>query len=148
MWRTGISIKSQLSIVIYPKVGKPWMFGLHQCSYERVWTPDEEQLFQETARRICDALTSLLTDRDLRKKEQKYREIFDNVSNSLTLYDIAGDGRFVLADMNPCAEHLMGMPKAKAAGRYFEDAVSKAIAAHSLPLFRQCVETGAPLNLR
>ena len=54
-------IKSQLSTVIYPKVGKPWMFGLHQCSYERVWTPDEEQLFQETARRISDALTTLLS---------------------------------------------------------------------------------------
>ena len=135
-------IKSQLSTVIYPKVGNPWMFGLHQCSYERVWTPDEEQLFQETARRISDALTTLLTDRDLRKKEQKYREIFDNVSDSLTLYDIGGDGRFVVADMNPCAEQLMGMAKAEAAGRYFEDAVSKPIAAHSLPLFRQCVETG------
>jgi PAS domain S-box-containing protein len=139
-------IKSQLSTVIYPKVGNPWMFGLHQCSYERVWSPDEEQLFQETARRISDALTTLLTDRDLRKKEQKYREIFDNVSDSLTLYDIASDGRFVVADMNPCAEHLMGMAKAEAAGRYFEDAVSKPIAAHSLPLFRQCVETGAPLT--
>jgi PAS domain S-box-containing protein len=139
-------VKSQISTVIYPKAGKPWLFGLHQCSYQRYWTPDEEQLFQEIARRISDALTSLLTHRDLRKKEQKYREIFDNVSDSLTLYDIAAGGRFVLADMNPCAEHLMGMPKAGAAGRYFEDAVSKAIAAHSLPLFRQCVETGKPLT--
>jgi PAS domain S-box-containing protein len=139
-------IRSQICMAIYPKLGKPWLFGLHQCSYDRVWTPEEEQLFQEIGRRISDSLSSLLSDRDLRQKEQKYREIFDNVSDSLTLYDIAGDGRFVLADMNPCAEHLMGMAKAKAVGRYLEDAVSKPIAAHSLPLFRQCVETGKPLT--
>jgi PAS domain S-box-containing protein len=140
------SIKSQLSIVIYPKLGKPWMFGLHQCSYERIWTPDEEKLFQEIGRRISDSLTSLLTYRDLCEKEQKYREIFDNVSDSLTLYDIADSGRFVLADMNPCAEHIMGVSKIKAAGQFFEDTVSKAMAAHSLPLFRKCVESGKPLT--
>ena len=133
-------------MAIHPKVGKPWLFGLHQCSYERVWTPDEEKLFQEIGRRISDSLTSLLTDRDLRKNEQKYREIFDNVSDSLTLYDIADGGRFVLADMNPCAGHIMGVSKFKAAGQFFEDTVSKVMAAHSLPLFRKCVESGKPLT--
>ena len=139
-------IRSQIAMAIHPKVGKPWLFGLHQCSYDRVWTPDEEKLFQEIGRRISDSLTSLLTYRDLCEKEQKYREIFDNVSDSLTLYDIADGGRFVLADMNPCAEHIMGVSKVKAAGQFFEDTVSKAMAAHSLPLFRKCVESGKPLT--
>ena len=65
--------QSQIQLALRPKVGKPWVFGLHQCSYPRVWTPEEERLFQEVGRRLTDTLTSLLTHRDLRESEQKYR---------------------------------------------------------------------------
>jgi len=139
-------IKSQMSMAIYPKSGKPWLFGMHQCSRERIWTPEEEQLFQEIGRRVCDSLTSLLTHRDLRQNEQKYREIFDNVSDSLILYEVAADGRFLLAGMNPCAERIMGISKAEAAGKPIEDIVPEKIAAHSLPLLRKCLETGEALT--
>jgi PAS domain S-box-containing protein len=65
--------QSQIQLALYPKVGKPWVFGLHQCSYPRVWTPEEERLIQEVGRRLTDALTGLLSYRDLRESEQKYR---------------------------------------------------------------------------
>jgi CheY-like chemotaxis protein len=32
------SIQSQIAMAIYPKGDKPYMLGLHQCSYPRVWT--------------------------------------------------------------------------------------------------------------
>ena len=44
-------IKSTITMAVYPKVDKPDMFGLHQCSYPRVWTPHEERLFHEIGRR-------------------------------------------------------------------------------------------------
>ncbi len=50
------------------------MFGLHQCSYPRVWTPQEGQLFREIGRRMADALTSLLMFRNLRESEAKLEE--------------------------------------------------------------------------
>ena len=31
-------VKSMMMIALYPKSGKPWAFGLHQCAYPRVWT--------------------------------------------------------------------------------------------------------------
>ncbi|MGD8913620.1 MAG: PAS domain-containing protein, partial [Candidatus Thiodiazotropha sp.] len=67
-------IKSLLSMAIYPKVGKPWQFSLHQCSYERIWTEAEEQLMQEIGLRLTDGLTSLLVLRDLRKREHQLIE--------------------------------------------------------------------------
>ena len=139
-------IRSWISMAIYPKCGKPWQFLLHQCSYERVWAPEDERLFQEIGRRISDALSSLLFYRDLSKKEQKYREIFGNVSDCLTLYDIAPDGRLLLADMNPCAERIMGISKSEAVGLFFEDTVPNEMAARDLPLCRRCLETGEPLT--
>lgn len=54
------SIKSMIAMAVHPKVDKPYMFGLHQCSHSRVWTPLEERLFHEIGRRLADALDTLL----------------------------------------------------------------------------------------
>ena len=68
------NIQSQISMAVYPKVDKPYLFGLHQCSYPRVWTRQEKRLFQEIGRRLADALTSLLIFRDLRHSEERLEE--------------------------------------------------------------------------
>ena len=64
-------VKSMIAMAVYPKLDKPYMFGLHQCSHARVWTPAEERLFQETGRRLGDALNTLLVLRDLRESERQ-----------------------------------------------------------------------------
>ncbi|MCB0173624.1 MAG: PAS domain S-box protein [Anaerolineae bacterium] len=68
------SIQSFIGMALYPKVDKPWEFVLHQCSYPRVWTPQEEKLFQEIGRRLTDALTSLLSYHNLRESERKLEQ--------------------------------------------------------------------------
>jgi PAS domain S-box-containing protein len=68
------SIRSMIGMAVYPKVDKPYMFGLHQCSYPRVWTAQEEELLREIGRRMADALTSLLMFRNLRESEGKLEE--------------------------------------------------------------------------
>src|SRR5262249_27920487 len=50
------------------------MFGLSQRAYPRVWTPQEERLFQEIGRRLEDALTGLLMLRTVRDSERKLEE--------------------------------------------------------------------------
>ena len=65
------SIKSMMAMAVYPKVDKPYMFGLHQCSYPRVWTPHEERLLHEIGRRLADALDTLLMFRNLRESQHK-----------------------------------------------------------------------------
>ncbi|TMK76461.1 MAG: PAS domain S-box protein [Actinobacteria bacterium] len=59
---------------IHPKGVKPYMLGLHQCSYPRVWTPPEARLFQAIGRRLEDALTSLLMFRNLGESERRLEE--------------------------------------------------------------------------
>jgi PAS domain S-box-containing protein len=65
------SIRSMIAMAVYPKVDKAYMFGLHQCSYPRVWTPQEERLFHEIGRRLADALNTLLMFRNLRESQRK-----------------------------------------------------------------------------
>jgi PAS domain S-box-containing protein len=68
------SVQSQICMAVYPKVDRPYMFGLHQCTHARVWTAQEERLFQEMGRRLEDALTSLLILRNLGESERKLEE--------------------------------------------------------------------------
>ena len=68
------SIKSMICLALFPKLGKPWQFGLHQCSSGRVWSGAEAQLLEEIGRRLTDALTSLLVQRNLRESERRLVE--------------------------------------------------------------------------
>lgn len=70
--------KCFMGMAIFPKIGKPWQFGIHQCSYVRNWTPEEERLLLEIGRRLEDALTTLLTNRQLQESEQRFRLMFEN----------------------------------------------------------------------
>jgi signal transduction histidine kinase len=64
-------VQALMAMAVYPKVDKPYLLGLHQCSYRRVWTPHEERLFHEIGRRLADALHTQLMLRDLRESERK-----------------------------------------------------------------------------
>jgi PAS domain S-box-containing protein len=66
-----LAIRSQIAMAVHPKVDQPYLFGLHQCSYERVWTEPEKRLFEEVGARLADALTSLLMFRSLQESERK-----------------------------------------------------------------------------
>lgn len=70
-------IKSQMYMALVPSHGKPWLFGVHQCSGERKWTPDEIQLFRMIGHRLRDALSKMLFQHELQTSETKFRSIFE-----------------------------------------------------------------------
>ncbi|MBK8900496.1 MAG: PAS domain S-box protein [Anaerolineaceae bacterium] len=70
----AFSIQSFIAMALYPKVGQPWSFGLHQCTHPRVWKPEEERLLREIGRRVADSLTSLLSYQNLRESERRSEE--------------------------------------------------------------------------
>ena len=74
----SIRVQSMIAMALYPKVDRPWQFGIHQCSYDRAWTEREVRLFEEIGRRLSDGLNTLLVDRDLRESEASFRMLFEN----------------------------------------------------------------------
>lgn len=76
-------VMSMMMGALYPKLGKPWAFGMHQCSHARPWTQEDRRLFQEIARRLADGLTSLLSRRDLQESETKYRRMVDTAQEGI-----------------------------------------------------------------
>ncbi len=73
----AFTVQSFIAMAFHPKIGKPWSFGLHQCSYARVWTLEEERLLREIGRRLSDTLTSLLAYRELQESETKIKQLID-----------------------------------------------------------------------
>jgi PAS domain S-box-containing protein len=67
-------VQSQMFVALYPKLGKSWVFGMHQCSYPRIWTEEEQKLFKEISRRISDGLSSVLYLRELQENEARLSE--------------------------------------------------------------------------
>ncbi|TFZ00682.1 PAS domain S-box protein [Ramlibacter henchirensis] len=92
-------VLSQVATVVRPRVDRPYLFGLHQCSHARVWSEPEKRLVEEIGRRLEDVLTSLLIFRSLRESERKLEEAqrigrmgyfeYDLGTQSLTLSDEA-----------------------------------------------------------
>ncbi len=81
------NIRSNMAMALYPRVDKPWQFGIHQCSHDRTWTDQETRLFEEIGHRLSDGLNSLLIARDLRESEERYRLVFESSPLPIQEYD-------------------------------------------------------------
>lgn len=113
------TVKSLLITPVYPKVDRPWQFGIQQCSRERVWTSDEIRLFQEIGRRLGDGLSSFLTLRDLQKSESMYRRIVDTADEGILVVSREHFTTFVNARM----ANLLGTTQEEMLGRRVLDFV-------------------------
>ena len=106
--------RSQMIIALQTKIGKPWLFGLHQCDDARIWTAEEENLFEKIARRLTDSLTSLLMYRDLRKSEEFLNGIVENIPDAIIVKD--AEDLSVLR-INRAGEKLFGLSREEIIGK-------------------------------
>jgi PAS domain S-box-containing protein len=89
--REKYRIRSMMSMAIHPKTGRPWMFGIHQCRADRLWTSEETRLFLEIGRRVTDALTGLLAHMSLRESEARFRHAFELSGVGMAILDLEGN---------------------------------------------------------
>ncbi|MBI9085667.1 MAG: PAS domain S-box protein [Desulfobacterales bacterium] len=149
------SILSQLVMAVHPKIGEPWMLGMHQCSHERVWTDQDISLFQEAGRRIADALSSMLFLKDLRESEANFRQLYEtskreeeinrgllaSSADAIVQYDMAGKVIFV----NPIFTDLFGWTLEEVAGERL-DFIPETEREASLKIVRDLIENGTPCS--
>jgi PAS domain S-box-containing protein len=69
-----LGVRSQICLAIHPKIDKPYMLGLDQCTHARNWTHQEQRLFEAIGQRIATSLTSLLLSRDLQESKARLEE--------------------------------------------------------------------------
>jgi PAS domain S-box-containing protein len=89
------SVQSQILMTIYPRNDKPWMFGLHQCTYARVWTDEEIYLFRQVGARLADGLNLYLLNQTLRASEARYRSVVEDLNEFVIRWHPSGTRTFV-----------------------------------------------------
>jgi PAS domain S-box-containing protein len=112
------NIKSFMSMAIYPKTGKPWRFTLHQCAHTRDWTTEETRLFEAIGRRLADALSSLLSQRELRESEKFLDKVVEHIPDMIFVKE-AQTLSFVR--FNKAGEELLGLPRKDLLGKNDHD---------------------------
>jgi PAS domain-containing protein len=70
----GLGVRSQICLAIHPRIDKPYMLGLDQCTHARNWTRQEQRLFEAIGRRIATLLTNLSLSRDLQENKARLEE--------------------------------------------------------------------------
>ena len=113
---TGIQTKSEMNIAIQPKLGLPWLLGMDQCSYDRIWSSEEQKLFKAISLRISTALSNLLFFRHLQLAEERFRSLSDNVPDLIYILDPRG----VFTYVNPAWRNVLGFVPIEILGRKFE----------------------------
>ena len=83
-------VQSQMFMSVQPKTGSPWLLGIHQCSHARIWTDQEQLIFNEIGRRIGDSLSSYLYFHDLIESEAKFRGLVESSSDWIWEVNIEG----------------------------------------------------------
>ncbi len=82
------TIRSQIVMALHPKVGSPWLMGLHQCSHKREWTKEEEMLFRDVALRMTDALNVMLSEDALKENQARLQLSLDVAGEGTWTWDI------------------------------------------------------------
>jgi PAS domain S-box-containing protein len=155
-WREGALQAGCRSKIALPlKDNEARTFGsLTICSTEpNAFTPNETRLLEELSGNLAFGIMALRTrvERDrveeaLRESGQRYREVFDNVTDSIFVFDVVEDGRFRFVGVNATSTKLSGVSDSAASGKLLEEVVRPEVVATSLPLFRRCIETGEVLR--
>ena len=142
------SILSMMVLAIYPKIGKPWLFGMHQCSYSRIWTGQEQQLFLEIGRRLADGLTSLLFLHDLKESEYRFRELVNHMSNGVAVYEaVDGGNDFIFKGINEAALQIWKIRKEEVIGHSVRQVFPGAANTSFLHALQLVWKTGMPERL-
>ena len=112
----AFSIKTQLSVVIKTRMGKPWLLGLHHCSHYHDFSNDEIIIFNELANRLAESLNGMLALQNARRSEERVRTLVEHAPEAILVFDVESN-QFIDTNMN--AERLFGYPREKLIGSNF-----------------------------
>lgn len=112
----------------------------------RVWTDEEVALVQEVAERLWAEVVRARAETALRESENKYRSLFNTVSQGLAINQLVRDGRGRVVDarfldLNPAYEAQTGFDRAKAIGRLASE-IFPLLEPFWLEMAERVVETG------
>ncbi len=117
----------------------------HADEGESPFLPEEISLLKIISERIGNYLSRRSAGVRLRESEEKFRELFNNMSSGVAVYDVTGDGSdFIFRDINKASEEMDHILKEDAVGKSIFE-VFPGVERFGLPaVLRRVYETGKP----
>jgi signal transduction histidine kinase len=106
------SVRSMIVTAVYPRMDKPYMFGLHQCSHARVWTLPEERLFQEIGWRLADALETRWMFAEVVESREALRQLADEQAALRRVATLVAEGAAPSAVLDAVAGEMEALLEA------------------------------------
>jgi PAS domain S-box-containing protein len=105
--------------------------------------PLDQELHFVLAIRNIDALRKV--EEALEKSEARYRELFNNMSSGVAVFEATNKGRdFIFIDFNRAAERIEHLKKENVLGRNFVEVIPSVERYGLLDTFRRVLKTGKP----
>ncbi len=98
-------IKTQMLMTLFPKADKPWVLGIHYCESMHQVTDESKHLFEEIGHHITHSLTTLISLKNLRESEERFRTLVEHAPEAIFVLDV-DTGCFT--DVNENAIKLFG----------------------------------------
>lgn len=119
--------------------------GGHPKGDDNTFLPEEDALIQIICERISTYLKRRIAEAYLVESEEKYRELFNNMSSGVAVYEVANGGRdFIFRDINKAAEAIDHIRRGDVIGKSLFD-MFPGIENFGLPdVLRRVSETGTP----
>ena len=119
--------------------------GGHPEGEGQTFLPEEDTLVRIICERIGTYLRRRVTEVHLLESKEKFRELFDNMSSGVAVYEVTGDGRdFIFRDINKAAEAIDHMRREDVIGKSLFE-VFPGVDDFGLPdVLRRVSETGTP----
>lgn len=107
------NVKSLIFMALQPQIGDAWMFGLHQCDHNRMWTDDDKKLFKIIGQRVTSCIGNMLYLKRLKESEKRYRSVVETVKEGVILQSASGK----IQTWNKGAEDIFGILSNDAVGQ-------------------------------
>lgn len=120
-------------------------FGVYRSA---VGGPDEAQLdlLRRAIQLAAIAIEKHRIEEALRTSESRYREVFDNVSDSLVLLEVTPESELKVLEMNPTFERATGIRRLDVLGRPVQEVLPVPVARIVERYCRACLDSGEALE--
>lgn len=113
---------------------------------------EERSLINTVAERLGRTVERMRADEELRRSEEKYRLLFEQMLESYTLYEVVSDDEgnlidYRLLELNESAADLFGYSREELIGRCLFD-IFPAIREGASAIYGEVAETGVPVQRR
>ena len=85
---------------------------------------------------------------ELHEAELRYREIFENSSSGIALFEVTPDLRFRAVVINPAVERMTGLRAGDVTGKFVEETLPAETARRLIANYTRCVRAGSPIFIR